>query len=646
MIVTRIWREQAGKFFCVSTKAPGGKWKDHFFSRAEFGDIRYLLKENQDCDIYWCMHGFNRRARQKEEAVPPNLCYADLDEVNPAKLGKLKPTIAIESSPGRYVGIWMVDKPITEDLNRRLTYAIGADKGGWDFTQVLRFPGTRNYKYKTQPRVRLLWDDGPEYTVAGLTRMLPKEVTDDQGTALNAKDIYRRYQDQFPPWVRREIFKGRPREGQRSEMLWKLENTLLDCGLTEDEAFALLKASPWNKFRGRHNEDHQLRRELEKVVDHRIAKEKAGHGPEKLKKKKEAEKFLTEEELEEEGREGPKFNVINLDEVEEEEIDWLWKPYLAVGELTIIEGDPDVGKSYLTQIVCGYITDGRKLPTEKPTGEAPAQGRILYFDLENTAGTVLKPRLVDNKIKNLGDFKQIDSFFTVDNEGAVEELYRVMEEIKPTVVVFDTINTYIGRADTHKASETQQALAYFRELAKDFDCAVVVLRHLTKSSKGDKALYRGQGSIAFTGMARVVMTVAHHPEDEAWRVMTVTKCNIARKPRALAYRIIGLKNDRSRLEWGDWLDLTSDDTLSAPVRKKDGKSDSEEAERDAEDFLRDFLKNGPVEVDKIRRGAERKSISWKALMRVREMHNFRALKAKGNLGPRWALPREDEKPRD
>lgn len=634
MIVTRIWREQEGKFFCVATKSPGGKWKDHFFSRTEFGEIRQLLKEYADGDIYWCLHGFNRRARQKEEAVPPKLCYADLDEVDPSTLGNLKPTIAIESSPGRYVGIWLTDKPITEELNRRLTYAIGADKGGWDFTQVLRFPGTRNYKYHTQPRVRLLWDDGPEFTIAQLDQWLPEEITDDKGEKLNAKDIYRRYQEQLPHWARREIFKGRPREGQRSEMIWKLEHALLDAGMTEDEAFAVIKASPWNKFRGRHNEDSQLRRELEKVVEHRIAREIAGHGAHILKNKKEKK--------EEDEVRGPQFNVIDLAEVEEEEIDWLWKPYFARGELTIVEGDPDVGKSYLTQIVCGYIADGRKLPVEKPSGEGPAKGRILYFDLENTAATVLKPRLVDNKIKNLTDFRQVDSFFTVDNEKAVEELYRVMEQVQPLVVVFDTINTYIGRADTHKASETQQALAYFRELAKDFECSVIVLRHLTKSSKGDKALYRGQGSIAFTGMARVVMTVAHHPEDDAWRVMSVTKCNIAKKPKALSYRIIGLRNDRSRLEWGEWLDLTSDDLLSTGP-KKSGRSDSADGERDAEDFLRDKLANGPVEVERLKRDAERKSISWKHCARVAENFGFRKLKEKGTLGPRWALPREDQK---
>lgn len=634
MIVTRIWQAQEGKFFCVSTKSPGGKWKDHFFARDEFGDIRELLKEYADSDIYWCLHGFNRRARQKEESVPPRLCYADLDEVNPSKLGKLKPTIAIESSPGRYVGIWLMDQPITEELNRRLTYAVGADKGGWDFTQVLRFPGTRNYKYHTQPRVRLLWDDGPSFTVETLEKWLPEKVVDNSGEVLDAKEIYRRYQEQLPHWARREIFKGKPREGQRSEMLWKLEHAMLDAGMTESEAFALIKASPWNKFRDRANEDEQLKRELEKVIEHRIAREIAGHGASILKKKEEKEK--SEEEV------GPRFNLINLEEVEEEEINWIWKPYIAKGEMTIVEGDPDVGKSYLTQIVCGYIADGRKLPNEKPSGEAPAQGRILYFDLENTAATVLKPRLVDNKIKNLSDFRQVDSFFTVDNEKAVEELYRVMEEVKPLVVIFDTINTYIGRADTHKASETQQALAYFRELAKDFECAVIVLRHLTKSSKGDKALYRGQGSIAFTGMARVVMTVAHHPEDSAWRVMSVTKCNIAKKPRALSYRIIGLKNDRSKLEWGEWLDLTSDELL-APVSKKPGKSDSTEGEKDAEDFLRDRLAEGPVEVEQLQREAERKAISWKHCVRVAENFSFRKLKGLGKLGPRWALPKEDLK---
>jgi len=92
--------------------------------------------------------------------------------VNPEAISWV-PTIAIESSPGRYVGIWLTDEPASEQINRRLTYAIGADRGGWDLTQVLRVPGTISHKYVPSVTVRTLWACGPKYHVSQLERQVP-----------------------------------------------------------------------------------------------------------------------------------------------------------------------------------------------------------------------------------------------------------------------------------------------------------------------------------------------------------------------------------------------------------------------------------------------------------------------------------------
>jgi hypothetical protein len=613
MIILRLWAKQPGRVFCISTKSGSGKWKDHFFEKDEFSKIRSFLKDHDEDDIYFCPHGFKSRVRQKEEAVAPLLCWADLDEVDPKTLGKLKPTIAIQSSPGRYVGLWMTDRPIPETLNRRLTYAIEADRGGWDFSQVLRFPGTKNFKYDSQPRVRVLWDDGPAYTVARLDKALPDEdaeTSDVEGVA-DAKTIYMKYERALPHWVRRELFAGKPRPGQRSEMLWKLEHAIIDAGCSAEEAFVLLKASPWNKFRGRQNEDRQLRREIEKTV---TAKFQANE--DKVRRKPTARRDVEIAKKGDEDETG--FNIITLANVEEEAIHWIWKPYLALGELTILEGDPDLGKSYLAQMIGGAIVDGRRLPTDRPTGLKPTAGPVIYFDLENSAASIMKPRLVDNSVKRLDRFLQVDNFFTVDDDGALDDLYELIGKIKPKLVVFDTINTYIGKADTHKSSEVQQAFAHFREIAREFQCAVLVLRHLTKSKGGEKALYRGQGSIAFTGLARVVMTCGTHPEEPDWRVMAVTKCNIAKKPKALTYRIRGLKHDRSRFMFGEFVDLSSDEILAVSSKASDKAKDEAAGVKDASDFLRDVLDDGPLELAKLRKMVTKRGLSWRHVMKAKE----------------------------
>jgi hypothetical protein len=595
MLIVRLWRSQPGKYFCISTKSANKEWKDTFFSKSQFGEIADFIETNRDKDIYFCPHGFSERRRKENCSVMPTLLWADLDEANP-KEAAIKPTIAIESSPGRYVGLWVIDKPLPDKrINQRLSYFLGADKGGWDLTQVLRVPATTNYKYTSTPRVRVLWSDGPDYKLSDILKKLPDREEEEEYSSEEVLKLYREYEKSLPPWVRRELLNGKPSPGKRSEMMWKLVNSLIEAGVSRDDCFTLLRASPWNKFKGR---DDQLRREIEKSTGTKL----------KSPKKREEEAEDNEGEYQ--------FLTKSMAEVEEENTDWIWYPYLARSELSILEGDPGVGKSYLAQIISGSLVEGRRLPTIKK-GQKVTQGKVAYFDLENSAGTVTKKRLTGNGFENLTDYFQDEQPFSIDDDNALEAVYRALERIRPTMVVFDTINTYIGKADTYKSSEAQQAFNEFIMIAKRFNCAVVVLRHLTKGggSKGSPAIYRGQGSIAFTGGARMVLTVGRHPEDPETRVMAMTKNNLAPLPPAITYSIIKLPDtlksqDRSRLKWGEFVDLTSDDILGVVVKQTE--------KEDAVDFLNTILAEGPVSVEKIQGVAESRSISWRTVQRSAE----------------------------
>lgn len=589
MIIERLWRNQPGKYFCLSTKSATKKWTDVFFSRNELNTIDEFIERNSDKDIYFCPHGFDKERRLKPNTVPPKMLWADLDERDPRKI-KIKPTIAIESSPGRYVGLWVVDRPVTEELNRRLNYYIGSDKSGWDFTQVLRVPGTTNYKYHSTPRVKILWSDGPEYTVAELERTIPQEnVSSDAGDESDAAAVFKKWERKLPHWVRKELINGKPTPGKRSEMLWKLEQTLIEKGLTTADAFVLIKASAWNKFRGRRNEDEQLQRELEKAINHHFKANRPA---------------IDDDESDN------RLLFRSMDEVEEEEIDWIYYPYLARGELTILEGDPGLGKSYLMQMICSYICDGKRLPSVKHM--KAIQGRVVYFDVENSSGSVTKKRLVDNGTENLANFIQVEEPFSIDDEDALDEIYEYFDKHRPVVAVFDTINTYIGGADAFKSHEVQQTLINFKEIAKRFNCAVVVLRHLTKSTK-ERALYRGQGSIAFTGMARVVITVGTMPDEEDMRAMAVTKINVAPCPKALTFSIIALpdtlkRQNRSKFEWGEFVDTTSDEIIAQNTVTGEKKN--------AVEFLQDILDEGEMELKRIEKMAEARSINQRTLRRA------------------------------
>lgn len=613
MLVTRIWRDQPGEYFFISHKSRKGTWHDEPFKRSQFKKVKAYIEKNLDKDLYFCPHGFIKPRRLKDYAELPNLLWADLDEVNPSKI-KPMPTIAWQSSPGRWQALWIVDKTISESINRRLTYMLGADLGGWDLTQVLRIPGTSNYKYASTPPVKVEWSDGHAYALEEIEKILPAEK-DDTPNLGEALKIYKRYEKALPAFVRRELLNGKPKRGKRSEVLWRLNKEMLESGMTSEEVFSLLVVSPWNKFAGRRNGAKQLRRELDKAVQQKL-ESKPVEDPEDYK--------------------DLKFFSIGMDQVEEKKIDWVWYPYLARGEITILEGDPGLGKSYLAQVLGIAIADGKKLPSVKAL--KAVKGKVCYFDLENDAGSVTKRRLIDNGCEHLEHYYQEETFFRIDDEDSLDAVYEAIERIRPDMVVFDTLNTYIGKVDTHKASETQQALATFKDLARRFRCSVVVVRHLTKSTK-ERALYRGQGSIGFTGMARVVMTVGQHPEEADERVLAVTKVNVTKRPPALTYRIIELSDtlryqDRSALEWGEFVELTSDEIVSVGPVKKPTKTD------EVVEFLNEFLNDGPQELSAVKRAAEARSISNTTLMRTAKTMGI--IKEKTGFGKKkkstWALP--------
>lgn len=121
---------------------------------------RWLLRRSDaGKETYVCAHLLTDRRRVKENAAPIVCLWADGDTA-PIPTGELAPTMVVATSPGRWHGYWRLSRAIdpatAEQLNRRLSCAIGADDSGWDLGQLLRPPGTANHKYPDQPQTRLL----------------------------------------------------------------------------------------------------------------------------------------------------------------------------------------------------------------------------------------------------------------------------------------------------------------------------------------------------------------------------------------------------------------------------------------------------------------------------------------------------------
>jgi hypothetical protein len=160
---------------------------------------------------------------------------------------------------------------------------------------------------------------------------------------------------------------------------------------------------------------------------------------------------------------------------------------------------------------------------------------------------------------------------------------------------------------------------------------MLLLRHLNKDSSVTKALYRGGGSIGFTGSARSVLLVAEKPDGDGVMVLAQTKGNLVRKARAesLEWRLVSWDDDPDIpcIKWLGPSELRADDLLQRSDARRD-----DYAQREAVAFLKTALANGPRASDELLKEAKSAGLTQSTLKRARaklNIHSFRARDDKG-----------------
>jgi hypothetical protein len=309
------------------------------------------------------------------------------------------------------------------------------------------------------------------------------------------------------------------------------------------------------------------------------------------------------------------FQVLRLADVKTEQVDWLWHPYIPFGKLTILEGDPGLGKSWMTCAIATAVANGFGLP-----GMKSAEPRnVVLLSAEDGLGDTVRPRL-DSMRADLRRIFAVDGALTFDEMGCVM-FEEVIIERRAQLVIIDPIVAYIGaEVDLHRANETRAVMARLARIAERHGCAILSLRHLTKGT-GGKAIYRGYGSIDITAAARSVLLVGADPDDESKRAIIQTKSNLAPKGMAIGYKL-----NAEGFFWTGESDLTADRILSS------WRSENDDSSSDALSFLRESLAEGERPVKEVTREARDFGITEKMLRRAREKLGIESIKRGGYFG--------------
>jgi hypothetical protein len=312
--------------------------------------------------------------------------------------------------------------------------------------------------------------------------------------------------------------------------------------------------------------------------------------------------------------------ITKLADVRAERIHWLWPGRIALGKLTLIAGDPGLGKSFLTLELASRVSTGKGWPDDPATTYSPSD--VILLGAEDDLSDTIRPRLnaagADSQrisaitgIRDLDDAgNQAERMADVSRdlrhiESAIESLQA------PRLLIIDPISAYLGDVDSHKNTEVRAALAPLSDLASKYQVAIVGVTHLRKGE--GKAIHRAMGSLAFVAAARTVWAVTRDEYDDDRRLLLPVKNNIGNDREGMAFSLDDTGRPAAAVTWeAEPIDMTADDAIG---HSKPGPEPS--ARQQAEQWLREQLAGGPRPQKEIEEHAEAEGHSKATLRRAK-----------------------------
>ncbi|MEQ8847991.1 AAA family ATPase [Botrimarina sp.] len=338
---------------------------------------------------------------------------------------------------------------------------------------------------------------------------------------------------------------------------------------------------------------------------------------------------------------GERPNLVRMADIEVREVDWLWESRIAAGSVTLLVGQPGVGKSFVTCDLAACVSAGREFADGNPC----RQGSVVLVSAEDDPAHTIRPRLeahgaalehihlLSGVTETRTNGSQGELPYTLANVDALTATLETLGDCR--LVVIDPIGSYLGsKTDAYRDNEVRAVLSPIVKIAEKFGVAVLIVAHRRKSAAAfadDTAM----GSRAFTGVARSVLHLMIDPDDRGRRLLLAGKNNLGRQADGLAFQIEG---DPARIVWDEEpVPWTADDVLAREVA---GSGRTAPARTRAVDWLRDQLAEGPVKVEDLKAAARHAGHSWRTLERAKRELGV-VSSPRDFQGPHeWRLPAE------
>ena len=328
--------------------------------------------------------------------------------------------------------------------------------------------------------------------------------------------------------------------------------------------------------------------------------------------------------------------------IERQAVRWLWPGRIPLGKVTVLDGDPGLGKSTVTLTIAAKVSTGSPFPD----GAKPTAGGVILLSAEDDVADTIRPRL-EAAGADLHRCWVFDEIHTGDEPPRPPEFPTDLDRLEKFItihgaalVVVDPLMAYLsGAVDSHRDQDIRRVMAGFKRVAERTGAATLVIRHM---NKGDgKAIYRGSGSIGIIGAARAGLLIAPDPQDDQRRILAMTKSNLAKMPDALAYRLVDDDlYDCARVVWDGATTHTAADLLRPP------DPDEAPAQAEAAEILREILGETPMLARNAERLAAQAGIAKTTLHRARK--SLGVVSRREGFGPGsyfvWSMPSKSPPP--
>ena len=254
--------------------------------------------------------------------------------------------------------------------------------------------------------------------------------------------------------------------------------------------------------------------------------------------------------------------IIRMSDVELTPVEWLWKPYLPFGKLSVLQGNPGEGKTYFAMHLAAACTNGKLLPNM----ERMEPFNVIYQTAEDGLGDTVKPRLIEAGA-------DLDRVLVIDDSDVQltlsdERIEKAIIENNARLVIIDPIQAYLGAdVDMNRANEVRPIFMRLGQVAQRTGCAILLIGHLNKAA-GMQSLQRGLGSIDIAAAVRSVMFIGKLKHDPTMRILTHEKSSLAPPGASLAFSL----GDEGGFRWVGEYDITADEMMSGIEPQRETKT--------------------------------------------------------------------------